>query len=86
MASTESRPNRCPLSTQLLQLEDAGVHVQLQPQLRGALRRPQRPPLQEQEGPEDPECGPAGRLLPLLLLLLLLSCSVFDPQGDKWLC
>ncbi|XP_077942451.1 cilia- and flagella-associated protein 299 isoform X1 [Gasterosteus aculeatus] len=43
----------------LLQLEDAGVHVQLQPQLRGALRRPQRPPLQEQEGPEDPECGPA---------------------------
>ncbi|XP_023121805.1 cilia- and flagella-associated protein 299 isoform X3 [Amphiprion ocellaris] len=43
----------------LLQLEDTGVHVQLEPQLRGDLRRPQRPSLQEQEGQEDSQCGPS---------------------------
>lgn len=51
---------------QLLQLDDSCVHLQLKSQLWGGLRRPWRPPLQEQAGQEAAQRGSVGKSLAFL--------------------
>lgn len=75
---------------QLLQLDDSCVHLQLKSQLWGGLRRPWRPPLQEQAGQEAAQRGSVGKSLAFLhqrernrKICVLWNLWIFDVMSQR---